>query len=443
MTATPKIDLRTPLATTEVAAREMHELLRQLFPIHRSMAGEGLRTSLDMLSQVVPLEITEVASGTEVLDWTVPQEWRIRTAFVQDLETGDKVIDYGNSNLHVVSHSHPIDTTMTWTELRRHLFTNQELPNAIPYQTAFFQRQWGFCLSHEQFQQLEEFPNRNYRVLIDSNFVDGSMTLGELVLRGSSPEEFLIHTHVCHPSLANDNLSGIVVACQLAKILQQQPHRYTYRFVFAPATIGAITWLAMHRALPPIRMGLVLTLLGDSAPLTYKRSCRTTSEIDRIASHIVAHRKPAGSVRDFKPWGYDERQYGSPGFHLPVGCLMRSVHHEFPEYHTSADSPDFVKPHALADSLHAILQIVSAAEHNCTYRHLYPAGEPMLSKRGFFDALDAVEDRQAVHQAALWILSLSNTAHDLLSIAERADMPFSYFETAAQILLKLKLIELA
>ena len=322
--------------------RDMHRLVTELYPICRSITGDGVRETLRRIGQHIPLSVHEVASGTPVFDWTVPKEWNIRDAYIKDA-SGKRVVDFKRSSLHVVNYSVPVRRTMSLEELKPHLFTLPEHPDWIPYRTSYYKESWGFCLSH---RQLAELAAGEYEVCVDSSLVDGHLTYGECFLPGETSDEVLFSSHVCHPSLCNDNLSGVSLAFFLAKYLQSRPHRYSYRFLFAPATIGAIAWLAKNeRQTERIKHGLILTCVGDAGRMTYKKSRRGNAEVDRAVAHVLKH-GGEHEITEFSPWGYDERQFCSPGFNLPVGCLMRTPNGRFPEYHTSADNLEFVQPRA-------------------------------------------------------------------------------------------------
>jgi aminopeptidase-like protein len=328
----------------ETAGREILDLMSELFPICRSITGAGLRETLGVLRRRIPLEIHEVPSGTRVLDWTVPKEWNIRDAYIRG-PSGGKVVDFGRSNLHVVSYSVPVRATMPLAELKGHLHTLPDHPDWIPYRTSYYREDWGFCLSHRDLQALED---GDYEVVIDSTLENGSLTYGELVLEGRRRDEVLISAHACHPSLANDNLSGVALAAILAGSLAGEPRALSYRFLFIPGTIGAITWLARNEGRTRgIKAGLVLAGLGDRGRLTYKRSRRGCADVDRAAGLVLGQSSPPGRILEFSPYGYDERQYCSPGFDLPVGRLSRTPFGDYPEYHTSADDLDFVSAESL------------------------------------------------------------------------------------------------
>lgn len=408
---------------------EIHGLIRRLYPICRSITGNGLRESLGILRERIPLEVREVPSGTQVFDWEVPPEWNVRDAFIKD-EVGRRVVDFSSSNLHVVGYSTPVRARMTLEELRPHLYSLPESPDWIPYRTSYYRKTWGFCLAH---RVLEGMGQGVYEVEIDSSLEDGSMSLGELFLPGADEAEVLISTHICHPSLCNDNLSGVAVAAFLAEHLRQRPRRLSYRFLFLPGTIGAIAWLALNEArVSRIRHGLVLSCLGDPGNLTYKRSRRGDATVDRAAAHVLAHTGHDYEIRDFTPYGYDERQYCSPGFDLPVGSLTRTPWGEFKEYHTSADGLDFVRPEALEESFRTCLKILDVIDQDAVFVNTSPKCEPRLSARGLWKKGGGEEGPGKDNLAMLWVLNLSDGRHTLLEIAERSGMRFETIQEAAE-----------
>lgn len=414
----------------DAVGREMYALIRDLFPLPRCITGAGLRATVRRLAAVVPLKIVEVPTGTAVFDWIVPDEWSIEEAYVEH-ESGRRFADFRDSNLHLVGYSTPIDATMTLAELRPHLHSLVDHPDWIPYRTSFYTSGWGFCLRD---RELQSMPEGRYRVVIRSKLSPGSLTLAECVVPGATDEEVLVFAHDCHPSLANDNLSGIAVAVHLARFLLQQKTRYTYRFVFAPATIGSITWLATNESrLHRIRHGLVLSLLGDAGPLQYKRSRGGNHLVDRAAAQVLGRDFSGSRLLEFSPWGYDERQFCSPGINLPVGRLTRTPNGEFVEYHTSADDLDYVSGSALAESWLACLKILEAVEANATYVNLSPKGEPQLGRRGLYRAIGgyytSVPDRQ---MALFWILNQSDGATSILDIAEKSGLAVSQLAHAAR-----------
>jgi aminopeptidase-like protein len=420
------------------AGREMHRFLAELFPICRSITGDGFRRTLSAIGERLPLEVHEVPSGTQVFDWRVPREWNIRDAFVKS-SRGERVIDFRSSNLHVVSYSVPVRARMSLAELRLHLHTLPEHPDWIPYRTSYYKEAWGFCLAH---RKLAELPEDTYEVCIDSTLEDGHLTYGECFLEGESADEVLLSCHACHPSLANDNLSGVALATFLGEALGSVRRRYSYRILFIPGTIGSITWLARNEAAAArIRHGLVITCVGDPGGMTYKRSRRGDAEIDRVCEHVLAAAGGPFRVIDFFPYGYDERQYCSPGFNLAVGSLQRTPHGEFPEYHTSADNPEFVRAESLADSYAKYVAVLSVLEANRTYRNTNPCCEPQLGKRGLYDAVGGRSARLLDQMALLWVLNLADGRHTLLDIAARSGLGFEAVEEAASALARCGLLE--
>lgn len=413
----------------------MHAVMRDLFPICRSITGDGFRQSLRRLHKIAPLSFTEVPSGTKVFDWTVPNEWNIRDAWIED-SSGNRVLNFRDSNLHVVNYSVPVRRRLRLDELKPHLHSLPDQPDLIPYRTAYYSEDWGFCLSQ---RALDALPDGEYEVCIDSTLAPGTLTYAECVLPGITTDEILISVHSCHPSLANDNLSGMVVGAFLARSLSDQPRKHTLRFLFIPGTIGSITWLMQHEVdARHIRHGLVLSCLGDRGRSTYKRSRRGDAMIDRAAAHVLAM---AGdhAILDFTPYGYDERQYCSPGFDLPVGCLTRTPNGRFKEYHTSADNLDFVTAESLQDSLQKALAIVEILEHDRTCMNLNPKCEPQLGRRGLYRNKGGSSPAE-FEMGLLWVLNMSDGRHSLLDISERAAMPFATIRRAADALLAASLL---
>jgi len=410
---------------------QMHGLVAELFPICRSITGDGVRQSLRILQRTVSLRMDEVPSGTPVFDWVVPREWNIHEAWVKG-PSGEVVIDFKRSNLHVLSYSIPFHGRVSLDELKRHLHSLPDQPSLIPYRTSYYREDWGFCLSHDELQRL---PPGEYEVHVDSSLRNGALTYAEHVIAGASTDEVLVSCHCCHPSLCNDNVSGMVLSATLAHLLGELRPKLTYRFLFVPGTIGSITWLARHEEqVHRIKHGLVVACVGDAGPMNYKRSRRGDAEIDRAVEHVLAHAGKPFSVRDFTPYGYDERQYCSPGFDLPVGSLTRTPHGEYPEYHTSGDDLGLFRPAALVDSLRRYLEVFEVLEGNGTYLNLSPKCEPQLGKRGLYDALGGRSHAVAGQMAMLWVLNLSDGRHSLLTIAERAKLPFRAVRAAADAL---------
>ena len=415
----------------------MHSLITDLYPICRSITGEGFRRTLRRLREHIPLDIHEVPTGTQVFDWTVPKEWNIRDAWIKS-PTGEKVVDFRRSNLHVVNYSVPIHRRMPLTELRGHLHTLPDQPDWIPYRTSYYKETWGFCLRASELARLLE---GEYEVCIDSSLENGSLTYGEYYLPGKRTDEVLLSCHACHPSLCNDNLSGVALVTSLAELLRGVSLEYSYRFLFIPGTIGSIAWLARNeKQALQIRHGLVVACVGDSAKFDYKRSRRGNAEIDRAAVHALTHSGDEFEIRDFLPYGFDERQFCSPGFNLPVGSLTRAPHGHFPENHTSADDLDFVRPQALAGSLAAYLTVLRILENNARFVNLSPKCEPQLGKRGLYRAFGGLAEAGTLEMATLWVLNLSDGSHTLLDIAERAKLPFDMIHLAAQKLRECELL---
>jgi aminopeptidase-like protein len=416
----------------------MHAFIAEAFPICRSITGDGVRRTLARIAERIPLAIHEVPSGTPVFDWTVPREWNIRDAWIKD-PSGRKVVDFQDSSLHVLNYSVPVHARLPLAELRQHLFTLPGKPSLIPYRTSYYKEAWGFCLAHNH---LEALPEGEYEVLIDSTLADGSLTYGECFLPGDEEREVLLSTHVCHPSLANDNLSGIAVMTWLAQELaNREQRRYSYRFLFIPGTIGSITWLARNEERAGrIAHGLVAANLGDPGAFHYKRSRRGNAEIDRIVTAVLKASGELFGDEEFVPFGYDERQYCSPGFDLPVGSLTRTPWGRYPEYHTSADDLAFVQPAALAGSLRTYLNVVETLEGNRRYLNLNPKCEPQLGRRGLYRTIGGDDAGRARELALLWVLNLSDGYSSLLDVAERSDLGFAAIREAADALLEAGLL---
>ncbi|MCE3249522.1 MAG: aminopeptidase [Geminicoccaceae bacterium] len=410
---------------------QIYALAAEIFPICRSITGNGVRRTLAHLARHLPLEVHEVPTGTQVFDWSIPPEWTIRDAYIKDA-AGHRIVDFRRSNLHVLNYSRPVHAKLTLEELKEHVFTLPEQPDLIPYRTSYYAERWGFCMAHNQ---LAALPDGVYEVLIDASLEHGSLTYGEYLHRGETEEELLFSAHVCHPSLANDNCSGLALLTQLAARLARLRTRYSYRFVFAPGTIGAIAWLARNEhQVARIRHGLVVSCVGDGGGPTYKKSRRGDAFIDRAMAHVLQHAAPSPTILDFFPYGYDERQYCSPGFDLPVGLFQRSQFGTFPEYHTSADNLDFIRPEHLASSYRMIAALIEVVEHDWRPRSTSPKCEAQLGRRGLYPALGGDREGAAKNMASLWILNLSDGRHSLLDIAERAKLPFGVVADTARLL---------
>jgi len=413
-------DFTTTLNLNE-AGTEMYALVSELYPICRNITGRGVRETLRIIQNRIPLTIHEIPSGTPVFDWNVPREWNIRDAYVKN-SLGERVIDFQKSNLHVVSYSVPVKTKVSLEELKEHLFTLPDHPDWIPYRTSYYAENWGFCLSHNDWMRLKD---DEYEVCIDTSLEKGHLTFGEYHLPGESAEEVLISCHVCHPSLCNDNLSGIALAVLLAQRLGQMKPRYSYRFLFTPGTIGSITWLSLNEArLSRIKHGLVLACVGDSGKFTYKKTRRGDAEIDRAMAYALQHSGWEYEIVNFSPYGYDERQFCSPGINLPMGCFMRTPHGRFPEYHTSADNLDLVRPQNLSDSFAQCLRVLQVLEANQAYLNQNPKCEPQLGRRGLYRKIGGETDSRTQELAMLWLLNQSDGSHTLLDIAEESGLEF-------------------
>jgi aminopeptidase-like protein len=410
------------------AGEEMWRFAAELYPVARSLTGDGVRQTLAAVAERIPLQIHEVPTGTQVFDWTVPKEWNVRGAWIAG-PGGERVVDFADHNLHLVGYSVPVAARMPLAELRAHLHSLPEQPELIPYRTSYYRETWGFCLPH---RQLEALPEGEYEVRIDATLADGSLTYGECLLPGESGREVLVSCHVCHPSLANDNLSGLAVATHLARALAVVPRRYGYRFLFIPGTIGSVTWLARNEeAAARVAHGLVAANLGDAGAFHYKKSRRGDAEIDRAVARVLKDAGGPYEVEEFVPFGYDERQYCSPGFDLPVGSLTRTPWGRYPQYHTSADDLGFLQPESLAGSLAAYLSVADVLEANRRYLNLNPKCEPQLGKRGLYRSVGGGLEGRERELALLWVLNLSDGRHDLLAIAERAGMSFAAVDEAA------------
>jgi aminopeptidase-like protein len=418
---------------------EMVELLERLYPIHRSVTGPGVRETLAIIGERIPLTVQEVPTGTAVGDWTIPREWRIHDAYVADAD-GRRVIDYAASNLHVVGYSQPIHATVSRAELLEHLHTRPDIPDAIPYRTSPYAETWGFCAAHHV---LEGLTDESYAVHIEAELVDGSLTYGECLLPGSTEDEVVVSTHVCHPSLANDNASGMVVTTFLAAAIATRPHRLSYRFLFVPGTIGAITWLSRNEHhLSKIRHGLIVAGVGDRGDHTYKRSFIGMATIDRAVDAVLRATGRPYATEAFTPWGYDERQYNAPGYRLPFGRLSRTPYGTYPEYHTSNDDLEFVVPESLEGTLNVLLATVEILERDRRPINTSPKGEPRLAARGLLSKVGGRTKIEAAELAVLWVLNLADGDYSLLDMAERSGLAFTTMADAADALEAVGLLRL-
>jgi aminopeptidase-like protein len=414
-----------------ISGAELFDFISELYPICRSITGNGVRDTLKCISKHISLSITEIPSGTKILDWEVPREWNIRDAYIRNSKN-EKIVDFQKLNLHVLNYSIPVRKKTDLQTLKKNLYSIPEKPEWVPYRTSYYAENWGFCLSHNQLLQLVE---DEYEVCIDSSLESGHLTYAEAYIPGKTKDEVLISTHICHPSLCNDNLSGIAVNTFVAKHLQNSDPYYSYRFLFIPGTIGAIAWLAQNKEnLGSIKYGLVTSLLGLDSVFTYKRSRRGNSAIDRMVEYILEKEDGNNAVNDFIPYGYDERQFCSPGFNLPVGNLTRVPFGEFPEYHTSADNLTFISKKGLEDSFRILQKIIQFIESDRRYQNLFPYGEPHLGKRGLYDAIGGLNECKTLQLALLWILNYSDGMHSISDIAMLSDIDITIMAEAASLL---------
>lgn len=424
---------------TEYCEKKMYDLMKRLYPICRSITGNGVRKTLNIINEYIPLEIHEVSSNTKVFDWSIPKEWNIKDAYIKNSK-GEKIIDFKKSNLHVMSYSIPVNKKMTLKELKKHLYTLKEYPEWIPYLTSYYNDNWGFCLSQRDYDNLE---NDIYEVVIDSTLENGSLTYGEYYIKGETDEEVLFSCYVCHPSMCNDNLSGTVMLTYLAEYLSRIKLKKSYRFLFIPETIGAITWLSKNEdKLNNIKYGLVATCCGDHNPLLYKKSRIGDALIDEIVKKVLIDSGKEYRLKDFVPYGSDERQFCSPGFNLPVGCLTRGLYSgEFPEYHTSADNLEFISFISLYETLMKYIEVVYIIENNDKYLNLNSKCEPQLGKRGIYRTIGSQKKPFANQNAMLWILNLSDGNNSLLDIAYRSELTFKEINDTTKMLVEIGLLK--
>ncbi|KAF0109275.1 MAG: dTDP-4-dehydrorhamnose 3 5-epimerase [Anaerolineaceae bacterium] len=474
---------------TKTAAKQADALLHDLFPICRSITGGGLRRTFDLLRQVTPFDLHEVPSGTACYDWTVPDEWNVRDAFVAD-PGGRRVIDFRQNNLHLVNYSEPFEGRLTFDELRPHLFTLPDLPDAIPYRTSYYRRMWGFCLTQKQFDALDR--EAAYHIRVDTTLAPGSLTYGEAALAGTSGQEFLVSTYACHPSLGNDNLSGIVLWTLLLRELRQKKLRHPYRFVIVPETIGALAWLAQNEArAKSLAGGFVLSTVAGPGKFGYKQSFRGDARVDRAARLAFRERGLDFIEYPFDVNGSDERQYSSPAFRIPVGTICKDKYYEYPYYHTSLDNLEFISAEALAQTLdlyllaiekleqerddvecdshfrsdcHIATQIPHKSQHEQEriYRSKMPCGEPMLGKRGLYPAIGGsikqaaasarhaerryeVQDERSLYGSELdairWLMFHGDGQTSLSAIAEQTGLPVRQLTEVAEKLVGHGLLE--
>ena len=402
--------------TSPSPGESMYALTEKLFPICRSLTGEGVRQTLRELQRMVPeLELHEVPTGTQVMDWVIPREWNIRDAWIKDA-SGKKIIDFQQSNLHVVGYSLPLHKKVSLDELKKMVYTLPEQPELIPYVTSYYKERSGFCMSDKQ---LNSLPEGEYELFIDSSLHEGSLTYADIVLPGETEQEIMFTTYVCHPSMANNELSGPVLAIHLAQYLKNRKRRYTYRFVFAPETIGAVTYLSrhMHHLQKHLKAGFVLTCVGDSGDFSYVESRYANTYADRVAQNILSTELPHFNRYSFLERGSDERQYCAPGVDLPVCSVMRSKYAKYPEYHTSADDLSLVSPESYQKTWDIYLKMLQLIEADGYYK-IKTLGEPQLGKRGLYPQTGTKNSSRVVRSMMNFIAYLDGS-NDLIDISNR------------------------
>jgi len=412
--------------------KQIEKYFDRLWHINRSLTGNGNRESFKILSEIVDLKINEVRSGTKCFDWTVPPEWNVKEAWIKD--SSDKIIaDFKKNNLHLLGYSEKFSGTLSLKDLKENLYSLPEQPDLIPYLTSYYKKRWGFCLSHNQLNKLK---NEKYKVKIDSELNEkGFMTYGEAVLKGKSSKEILLSTYICHPSMANNELSGPLVTSFIYKILKEEKNRrYTYRFLFLPETIGAIYYLSRHgnELKKKLAAGYVITCIGDKGNFSYKKSRDGNTIADRAAMLVLNQSGEKFNLEDFFPTGSDERQYCSPGFNLPVGSLMRTRYGKYKEYHTSADNKNFISFDAMQKSVEKYMSVINVIEKNLIYVNTLPDCEPQLGKRGLYPTIGSQKDTTGFVNAMMWVLNMSDGKNDLIDIADKSKVKFELIAEAAE-----------
>ena len=442
--------------------KDIYELIQDLYPICRSITGNGVRETLNKIKQHIPLNISEVPTGTKVFDWKVPKEWNINDAYIKNSK-GEKIVDFKKSNLHVLNYSIPIHKKISLTELKEHIFTLPEHPDWIPYRTSYYEENWGFCITHNQFQNLRD---EQYEVCIESSLIQGSLTYGEIFLEGKIKDEVLLSCYVCHPSMCNDNLSGVSLLTYLAREISKVNHNLSYRFLFIPETIGAITWLSKNeKKINNIKHGLVATCVGDSGKMTYKKTRNGNNIIDKIVTNVLTESKEPFEIVDFFPTGSDERQFCSPGFNLPIGSLMRTIYDKFEEYHTSADNLNYVNSKSLENSFEKYLKIIKQLEEikveekesnqknvknkitiksdeEIFYNNLNPKCEPQLGKRGLYNMVGGQKNSIQNMLPIFWVLNLSDGTNSISDIVKKSNLEIQDIKNAINILIKKNLLKM-
>ena len=404
-----------------MAGKEMYELAVRLFPICRSITGDGFRQSLAIIREQVPeMQVFEVPTGTQVFDWTVPREWNIRGGWIRK-KNGETVIDFRDNNLHVLGYSVPVHKTVSREELLEHVYTQPEQPDWIPYVTSYYKERWGFCMSERQKEQLTD---EEYEVCIDSTLADGSLTYGELIVPGETDEEVFFSTYLCHPSMANNELSGPCLMTALIRYVQSLANRrYTYRFIIVPETIGSITYLSRHLQTMQqhVKAGFVLSCVGDDRTYSMVSTKYEDTLADRVLQNVLRYHYPDYIRYSFMKRASDERQYGSAGVGLPVCAFCRSKYHEYPEYHTSADDLSLISPEGLQGSYDVMVKVIDALEHNRYYRMTVPC-EPQLGKRGLYPTIQQKGTYDAF-RALQHFTAYADGRNDLIDISNLIGTP--------------------
>jgi len=420
--------------------RELENYFDRLCPICRSLTGNGNRETLKILSEIVDLNITEIPSGTACFDWNIPPEWNVKEAWIKDPK-GNIVVDFKNNNLHLVGYSIPFKGRISLSELKSHLYTLPEQPDLIPYITSYYKERWGFCITHNQLLSLQE---GEYEVCIDSSLdTNGSMTIADALIKGQTDAEILLSTYICHPSLANNELSGPLVSSFLYRSLKTRKLRYTYRFVFVPETIGTIYYLSKYgeHLKKKLGAGFVVTTIGDNGTFTYKRSRRGNSLADKAVELVLKQQEKDYTIEDFYPQGSDERQYCSPGFNLPVGSLMRTRYWNYKEYHTSGDNKKIISFDAMQKSIETYLDVLNLMEANLKYINKMPFCEPQLGKRGLYSTIGSKKSPDHL-TPMMWLLNLADGTNDLIDIANRSNIPYKQLIDVAELLISKDLLEI-
>lgn len=420
--------------------KKIHELATKLFPINRSLTGNGVRKTLSILKEICPtMTIHEVPSGTQVFDWTIPNEWNISDAYII-APNGERIVDFKNNNLHVVGYSKPVNIELNLEELNKHLYSLPDQPNAIPYVTSYYKENWGFCLTDSQKRSLK--PG-NYKVVIDAKLEPGFLTYGEIIIPGETNEEIFLSTYVCHPSMANNELSGPCVAIHLAEWIHSIPKRkYTYRFVFIPETIGSITYLSknLEHLKTFVKAGFNISCVGDDRSYSYLPSKKGNTVSDEVAKHVLKWTDKNFISYSWRERGSDERQYCAPGVDLPIASIMRTKYAKYPEYHTSLDDLNFVTPEGLEGGFNALKRALEVLEKNC-YPQMTVLGEPQLGKRGLYPDL-SIKNNTHLIRLMMDFTTYSDGTTTLLEIAERCDVPIWELYTLVEQLHQHGLIEL-